>query len=151
NSIRGYVAGRALSNSCASVSSWRNFLRLSVIGLSVFAALQCGTGFAAPAQKDPALRALAEAIEQVRAKYVGIVDEKKMVSDAIRGIVQGLDPYSDYLEPSSYNELRQDNSGRFGGIGLEVGMDGVPRELLPLSRTRRRLARDCSLETLSPG
>ena len=124
NSIRGYFTGRAISSSCASVSSWRNLLRLSAIGFSVIAALQCGTCFAASAQKDPALRALAEAIEQVRAKYVGVVDEKKMVSDAIRGIVQGLDPYSDYLDPSSYSELRQDNSGRFGGLGLEVAMDG---------------------------
>jgi carboxyl-terminal processing protease len=122
NSTRGYVAERA-TDKRASVSKWRNFLRCSLVGFLAVASLQCGSGFAAPTSKDPAIRALAEAIEQVRTKYVGIVDDKKMVSDAIRGIVQGLDPFSDYLEPSSYSELREDNSGKFGGLGLEVGMD----------------------------
>ncbi|MFL6580838.1 MAG: S41 family peptidase [Burkholderiales bacterium] len=122
NSIRGYVAERA-TNKRAQVSSWRNVLRLSLVAVSIVASLECSSTFAASTAKDPTLHALAEAIEQVRAKYVGVVDEKKMVSDAIRGIVQGLDPYSDYLEPSSYSELRQDNSGKFGGLGLEVGMD----------------------------
>jgi len=122
NSLRGYVAERAI-NKRAPVSGWCKVLRFSLVGLSIIASLQSSSGFAASTSKDPALHALAEEIEQVRAKYVGIVDEKKMVSDAIRGIVQGLDPYSDYLEPSSYSELRQDNSGKFGGLGLEVGMD----------------------------
>jgi carboxyl-terminal processing protease len=69
------------------------------------------------------LRALSEAIDQVKSKYVGVVDDQKLVADAIRGIAQGLDPYSDYLEPEAYRELRQDNSGKFGGLGLEVRME----------------------------
>jgi carboxyl-terminal processing protease len=96
--------------------------------LSVTAFATTTPGFAEPVLQDPALRALSEAIAQVRAKYVGTVDDQKMVADAIRGIVQGLDPYSDYLEPASYGELRQDNSGKFGGLGLEVRLDaGVVR------------------------
>ena len=73
--------------------------------------------------QDATLRALAEAIEQVKARYAGAVDEQKLVADAIRGMVQGLDPYSDYLEPEAYLELKQDNGGRFGGLGMEVGLD----------------------------
>ena len=72
---------------------------------------------------DATLRALAEAIEQIKAKYVGSVDERKLAADAIRGMTQGLDPYSDYLEPDAYRELKQDNGGRFGGLGMEVGME----------------------------
>ena len=72
---------------------------------------------------DATLRALAEAIEQIKAKYVGSVDDRKLAADAIRGMIQGLDPYSDYLEPDAYRELKQDNSGRFGGLGMEVGME----------------------------
>ena len=94
-----------------------------LVCLSVVAFVRSGPGLAEPAPKDPALRALSEVIEQVRAKYVGVVDEQKLVGDAIRGIIQGLDPYSDYLEPASYSELRQDNSGKFGGLGLEVRLD----------------------------
>jgi carboxyl-terminal processing protease len=76
------------------------------------------------APQDPTLRALAEVIEQIKAKYVGAVDDRKLAADAIRGILQGLDPYSDYLEPDAYRELKQDNGGKFGGLGMEVGMEG---------------------------
>lgn len=69
------------------------------------------------------MRALAQAIEQVKAKYVGVVDNQKLTADAIRGMLQGLDPYSDYLEPEAYRELKQDNGGKFGGLGMEVGME----------------------------
>ncbi len=69
------------------------------------------------------MRALSEAIEQVKSRYVGTVDGQKLVADAIRGMLQGLDPYSDYLDADAYRELKQDNGGRFGGLGMEVGMD----------------------------
>src|ERR1700719_1833338 len=102
--------------------------RPGVIGVllvcfSLVANLHCGLASADSPAKDGALRALSEAIDQVKSKYVGVIDEQKLVADAIRGIVQGLDPYSDYLEPEAYRELRQDNSGKFGGLGLEVRME----------------------------
>ena len=94
---------------------------LASLSLLIFFAF--GTATAEPPAQDPAVRALAEAIQQIRSKYVGPLDDRKLAGDAIRGIVQGLDPYSDYLDPQAYAELRQDNSGRFGGLGLEVGME----------------------------
>ena len=69
------------------------------------------------------MRAVAEAIKQVKAKFVGAIDEQKLAADAIRGMIQGLDPFSDYLEPEAYRELKQDNGGKFGGLGMEVGME----------------------------
>lgn len=69
------------------------------------------------------LRVLSEAIEQIKAKYVGSTDDRKLAADAIRGMLQGLDPYSDYLEPEAFGELKQDNGGKFGGLGMEVGME----------------------------
>lgn len=69
------------------------------------------------------MRALAEVIKQVKAKYVGPIDDRKLAADAIRGIIQGLDPFSDYLEPEAYSDLKQENGGKFGGLGLEVAMD----------------------------
>jgi len=75
------------------------------------------------ALQDATVRALAEAIEQVKAKYVGAIDERKLASDAIRGIIQGLDPFSDYLEPEAYRELKQNNGGKYCGLGMEVGME----------------------------
>lgn len=79
--------------------------------------------FAEAGADDATLRSLTEAIEQVKSRYVGSVDGRKLVADAIRGMLQGLDPYSDYLDPDAYRELKQENGGRFGGLGMEVGMD----------------------------
>ena len=75
------------------------------------------------AQGD-ALGAFAEVFEQIKARYAGPLDEKKLVGDAISGMIQGLDPYSDYLDPDAYQKLRQEAVGRFGGLGIEVGMEG---------------------------
>lgn len=97
--------------------------RQPLVSLSLLVFFVCGTALAEPPAQDPAVRAFAEAIQQIKSKYVGPVDDQKLVGDALRGIVQGLDPYSDYLDPQAYGELRQDNSGRFGGLGLEVGME----------------------------
>jgi carboxyl-terminal processing protease len=85
--------------------------------------LSASPAFAEADAQDPTLRALTEAIEQVKSRYVGSVDGQKLVADAIRGMLQGLDPYSDYLDADAYRELKQDNGGRFGGLGMEVGMD----------------------------
>ncbi len=105
-------------------SSRRSFFAL----LIAFAFTYASPAFADATAQDATLRALSEAIEQIKAKYVGSVDDRKLAVDAIRGMLQGLDPYSDYLEPEAYGELKQDNSGKFGGLGLEVGMEsGVLR------------------------
>lgn len=85
--------------------------------------LSAGPAFAESGAQDMTLRALSEAIEQVKSRYVGAVDGQKLVADAIRGMLQGLDPYSDYLDADAYRELKQENNGRFGGLGMEVGMD----------------------------
>ena len=97
----------------------------NVLPCALFIAVACcaGAAFADGAAQDATLRALTQAIEQVKAKYVGPVDDRKLTADAIRGMLQGLDPFSDYLEPETYRELKQDNGGMFGGLGMEVGME----------------------------
>src|SRR5882672_6715041 len=110
----------------ASGSHLGEYLRRAfraALGALVIAVTCAGPAVADGVVQDATLRALAEAIEQVKARYAGAVDEQKLVADAIRGMVQGLDPYSDYLEPDTYRELKQDNGGRFGGLGMEVRMD----------------------------
>ncbi len=100
--------------------------RLAVHGVAggLFVLILSGSpAFAEAGAQDATLRALTEAIEQVKSRYVGSVDGQKLVADAIRGMLQGLDPYSDYLDADAYRELKQDNGGRFGGLGMEVGMD----------------------------
>lgn len=83
-------------------------------------------GFAAPADEaseSDAVRAFAEAYRQLKARYAEPLDDRKLVADAIKGMVGGLDPYSSYLDAEGYDGLRQESSGTFGGLGMEVMME----------------------------
>jgi carboxyl-terminal processing protease len=52
--------------------------------------------------------------------YVKPINEQKLLENAIRGIVSGLDPHSEYLDENAYKTLMMETSGEFGGIGIEV-------------------------------
>ena len=104
------------------VRRWRSVCHAVLCALFIFIA-QINFAAADGAPQDATVRALAEAIAQVKAKYVGAIDDRKLAADAIRGIIQGLDPFSDYLEPDAYRELEQNNGGKYFGLGMEVGME----------------------------
>ncbi len=74
------------------------------------------------AQSD-AVRAFAAAYAQIKARYADTLDEKKLVANAIKGMVGGLDPFSHYLDSADYEGVRQDADGAFGGLGMEVSME----------------------------
>lgn len=105
--------------------AWRRRPAFNCLRGALFVAIAycAGPAFADGNPQDPTLRALVQAIEQVKARYAESVDDRKLTADAIRGMLQGLDPYSDYLEPEAYRELKQDNGGMFGGLGMEVGLE----------------------------
>jgi len=66
------------------------------------------------------LRTFAEVFNIVKAEYVTPVSSHKLVDNALRGMVNNLDPHSQYLDPRQYRHLEVDTTGRFGGVGLEV-------------------------------
>jgi carboxyl-terminal processing protease len=69
----------------------------------------------------------------IKSDYVEAVDEKKLIGDAIAGMVSGLDPHSVYLDKKTFKEFREGTSGRFVGIGIEIGMeDGLVRVVSPI-------------------
>ncbi|MFZ4649406.1 MAG: S41 family peptidase [Rubrivivax sp.] len=69
----------------------------------------------------------------VKSDYVEQVDEKKLISDAIGGMVAGLDPHSQYFDKKTFKEFREGTSGRFVGVGIEIGMeDGLVRVVSPI-------------------
>lgn len=73
---------------------------------------------------------------QIRAKYVEEVDDKTLLRNAIRGMLDGLDPHSVYLDAESFENLQEQTSGEFGGLGMEVGMeDGFVRVIAPIDDT----------------
>jgi carboxyl-terminal processing protease len=59
----------------------------------------------------------------VRADYVDQPDDNKLVESAIFGMLIGLDPHSSYMDGKSFQDMRLQTSGRFGGLGMEVSMD----------------------------
>ncbi len=79
------------------------------------------------------LQQLAAVFGIVKSDYVESVDEKKLISDAIGGMVAGLDPHSQYFDKKSFKEFREGTSGRFVGVGIEIGMeDGVVKVVSPI-------------------
>ncbi|UUX96878.1 S41 family peptidase [Aquabacterium sp. J223] len=79
------------------------------------------------------LQQLAQVFGIVKQEYVEPVDEKKLISDAIGGMVQGLDPHSQYFDKKSFKEFREGTSGRFVGVGIEIGMeDGLVKVVSPI-------------------
>jgi carboxyl-terminal processing protease len=79
------------------------------------------------------LQQLAAVFGMVKAEYVEPVDEKKLISDAISGMVAGLDPHSQYFDRKSFREFRENTGGKFVGIGIEMGMeDGVVKVVSPI-------------------
>lgn len=66
--------------------------------------------------------ALADVFERIKRAYVKPVDDKTLLEGAMRGMVQQLDPHSDYLNAESLKHLREATDGEFGGIGIEVGL-----------------------------
>ncbi len=79
------------------------------------------------------LQQLAAVFGMVKSDYVEAVDEKKLITDAIGGMVAGLDPHSVYFDKKSFKEFREGTSGRFVGVGIEIGMeDGVVKVVSPI-------------------
>jgi carboxyl-terminal processing protease len=77
-------------------------------------------------------------IEQVREAYVETnkVAYTNLIYGALRGMLQSLDPHSQFLDPATYQDMKDDTSGQFGGLGIFVGMkDGVPTVIAPMEDT----------------
>ena len=79
------------------------------------------------------LQQLAAVFGMVKTDYVEPVDEKKLITDAISGMVSGLDPHSQYFDKKSYKEFREGTTGRFVGVGIEITQeDGLIRIVSPI-------------------
>jgi carboxyl-terminal processing protease len=79
------------------------------------------------------LQQLAAVFGMVKSDYVESVDEKKLIGDAISGMVAGLDPHSQYFDKKTLKEFREQTGGRFVGVGIEIGMeDGLVKVQSPI-------------------
>jgi carboxyl-terminal processing protease len=79
------------------------------------------------------LQQLAAVFGMVKTDYVEPVDEHKLISDAIAGMVASLDPHSQYFDKKSFKEFREGTSGRFVGVGIEISQeDGLVKVVSPI-------------------
>lgn len=106
----------------------------------------CGSVFAEKDKNDTAvdtealpfedLRTFTEIFGRIKRDYVEPVSDKKLLEDAIRGMLAGLDPHSAYLVSEEYQELKEGTTGQFGGLGIEVTMEnGFIKVVSPIDDT----------------
>lgn len=82
------------------------------------------------------LRTFTDIYARIKADYVESVDDKTLLTHAIRGMLAGLDPHSTYLDAEEFKELQAGTTGTFGGLGIEVGMeDGFVKVIAPIDDT----------------
>jgi carboxyl-terminal processing protease len=113
--IAGWVAAGALAGALATVS------------LQTLA-----RGSLAPLPLEE-LQQLAAVFGIIKSDYVAPVDEHKLITDAISGMVSGLDPHSEYFDKKAYKAFREGTTGRFVGLGIEVTQeDGLVRVVSPI-------------------
>ena len=74
-----------------------------------------------------------EVLDKINNEYVDEVNQSDAMDAAINGVLQSLDPYSAYMSPQSFIEMETETSGKFGGLGIEVGMEfGVVKVITPM-------------------
>jgi len=118
-------------------SKLKNF---GLIGLGLVAGIAASMQFDALAQKNAGsplpveeLRQLADVFGLIKSDYVESVEDKKLLTEAISGMVASLDPHSSYLDKKAFKELREGTQGKFVGLGIEVGMeDGYVKVISPI-------------------
>jgi carboxyl-terminal processing protease len=120
------------------------FKQVSLVLVGVLAGVLLSLNFSAVAQRELAkyplpvdeLRAFADVFDAIKKGYVEPVEDKKLITEAINGMLSGLDPHSAYLDQEAFKELQVGTQGEFGGLGIEVGMeDGFVKVVSPIEDT----------------
>ncbi|MDD2928125.1 MAG: S41 family peptidase, partial [Candidatus Omnitrophica bacterium] len=77
-----------------------------------------------------------DALAAVETDYVDEVKAKDLIYGALKGMLSSLDPHSQFMDPDTYNELKVDTEGKFGGLGIEISLkDGQLTIITPLAGT----------------
>ncbi|MFN0038607.1 MAG: S41 family peptidase [Burkholderiales bacterium] len=119
------------------------FRKVGLIVLGAVLGVLISLNFSAVAQKNAGplpiedLRAFTEVFGTIKNDYVESIDDKKLISEAINGMLSGIDPHSAYLDADAYKDLMVSIQGEFGGLGIEVGMeeDGLVKVVSPIEDT----------------
>ena len=120
--------------------TWKK-IALYTFGALSGAALSISVQSFAAGQKDEnlpiqSLKTMAEVYGQIKANYVSTSEDSKLLENAIKGMVSGLDPHSEYMDKKGYADMKESTSGAFGGLGMEIGAeDGFVKVIAPIEDT----------------
>ena len=115
--------------------------QVGLVLVGVIAGVALSLNYSAVAQRDVTrlplpiedLRSFAEVFGAIKSGYVEPVEDKKLITGAINGMLSDLDPHSAYLDQEAFKELQVGTQGEFGGLGIEVGMeDGFVKVVSPI-------------------
>ncbi len=114
-----------------------------LVFIGLVAGVLLSLNFSASAQKDVAaplpieeLRSFADVFNAIKQGYVEPIEDKKLITHAISGMLSNLDPHSSYLDADAFKDLQVSTQGEFGGLGIEVGMeDGFVKVVSPIEDT----------------
>src|SRR5204863_293380 len=121
--IRGVLANRFGAQRPSGGPSWKGLFIRSPSGQEVRAVASGRVVFA-------------EVFGAIKSSYVEPVEDKKLITEAISGMLTGLDPHSAYLDQDAFRELQVGTQGQFGGLGIEVGMEeGFVKVVSPIEDT----------------
>ena len=82
------------------------------------------------------LQIFSEVYSKIKHNYVQDIDDKELFDNAIKGMLEGLDPHSTFLDEKDYKDLKIGTRGEFGGLGIEVTMeDGFVKVITPIDDT----------------
>jgi carboxyl-terminal processing protease len=117
--------------------------KAGLIGLGAVLGVLLSLNFSAVAQRDAKLpipyedlQLLSAVFGRIKSDYVEPVSDEKLIKEAINGMVHGLDPHSDFLDAEAFKDLQISTQGKFGGLGIEVGVeDGNIRVVSPIEET----------------
>ena len=117
--------------------------KAGLVAIGAVLGILLSLNFSAVAQREQKLpipyedlQLLAAVFGKIKSDYVEPVSDDKLIREAINGMVRGLDPHSDFLDAEAFKELQVSTQGKFGGLGIEVGIeDGIVRVVSPIEDT----------------
>src|SRR3954453_19310092 len=116
---------------------------LGLIAIGVVAGVLVSLNFQAVADRAARtslpieeVRSFTEVVGAITTNYVEPVEDKRLITEAINGMLTGLGPHSAHLDQEAFKELQVGTQGQFGGLGIEVGMeDGFVKVISPIEDT----------------
>lgn len=114
--------------------------KISLLAIGAVLGVTLSLNYPAVAEKETTpqlpldeLRTFAEVYGKIKSDYVETVEDKKLINEAINGMLTGLDPHSSFLDVEGFKDLQAGTQGEFGGLGIEVGMeDGLVKVISPI-------------------